>query len=114
MATINGHLKHAIWFEDRVDTHLDGRLCDWINIWRRRSKLNLEAAVRAGIDLVPVDRVWDFAGNEIARQIGKPPNDLILPNRQAIEAAFFRRVDDVSAAALWGERHDVEEPDAER
>ena len=66
------------------------------------------------MDAVPVDRIWDFAVNEIARQVGKPANELLLPNRQAIEAAFFRRVDDVSAAALRGERHEPEEPDDKR
>ena len=40
--------------------------------------------------------------------------ELLLPNRQAIEAAFFSRVDDVSAAALRGERRELEEPDAGR
>ena len=97
-ATTNGYLTHLIWFEDRVDTHLEGRLVDWINIWRRRAKLDLAAAIRAGIDLVPVDPIWNFALNEIARQIGKPSSELLLPKREDIEALFFRRVEDVCAA----------------
>jgi len=98
IATINGYLTHVIWFEDRVDTHLEGRLVDWINIRRRRAKLDLTAAIRAGIDLVPVDPIWNFALNEIARQIGKPSSELLLPKREDIEALFFRRVEDVCAA----------------
>ncbi len=107
ISTINDYLTHLIWFEDRVDTYLDGRLCDWIAIWRGRPKLNLEAAIRAGVDLVPVDRIWNFAVTEIGRQLGKPASELLLPNRQAIEAAFFRRVEEVCAAALRGERHEM-------
>jgi len=106
IAAINGYLTYVIWFQDRVDTYLEGRLCDWIDIRRRRSKRDPLAAIRAGVDLVPVDRIGDFAVNEIARQIGKPANDLLLPNRQAIEVAFFKTVDDVCAAALRGERHE--------
>ena len=84
------------------------------DIWRGRPKRDQAAVIRAGVDLVPIDRIWDFAVNEIARQLGKPASELLLPNRQAIEAAFFRRVDDVCAAALRGERHEAEEPDGER
>jgi hypothetical protein len=113
IATINGYLTHVIWFEDRVYTHLDGRLCDWITIWRRRPKLDQVAVIRTAVDLVPVDQIWDFAVNEIARQVGKPANELLLPNRQAIEVAFFKRVDDVSAAALRGERYEIKSPDDE-
>jgi len=80
IATINGYLKHEIWFEDRVGTYLDGRLCDWITIWWGRPKRDQAAVIRAGVDLVSTDRIWSFAVNEIARQIGKPPNDLLLPN----------------------------------
>jgi hypothetical protein len=108
IAAENGYLTHVIWFEDRVDTHLDGRLCDWITIWRDRPKLDQTAVIQAGVGLVPVDPIWDFAVNEIARQVGKPASELLLPNRQAIEAAFFTRVDDVSVAALRGERHEVD------
>jgi hypothetical protein len=104
IAVANGYLTHVIWFEDRVDTYLEGRLCDWIDIRRRRSKRDPLAAIRAGVDLVPVDRIWDFAVTEIARQIGK--SELLLPNRQAIEMAFFRRVDEECAAALRGERYE--------
>jgi len=114
VAIANGYSAHIIWFEDRVDTYLEGRLCDWIDIWRRRTKLDQAAVIRAGVDLVPVDRIWDFAVSEIARQLGKPANELLLPNRQVIETDFFRRVDDVSAAALRGERHETERPDDER
>jgi hypothetical protein len=109
IATINNYVTHVIWFEDRVDTHLDGRLRDRITIWRRGTKLDLAAVIRAGIDLVPVDRIWSFAVNEIARQVGKPANELLLPKREAIEGAFLRRVDDVYAAALRGERHEMDE-----
>jgi len=114
IAIANGYLANVIWFEDRVDTHLDGRLCDWVTIWRSRPKLDQAAVIRDGIDLVPVDRIWDFAVNEIARQVGKPASELLIPNRQAVEAVFFKRVDAVSAAALRGERHEPEEPDDKR
>ena len=113
IATINRYLTHVIWFEDRVYTHLDGRLCDWITIWRRRPKLDQAAVIRTAVDLVPVDQIWDFAVNEIARQVGKPANELLLPNQQAIEVAFFSRVDVVSAAALLGEHYGVKGPDDE-
>jgi hypothetical protein len=63
------------------------------------------------VDLVPVDRIWNFAVTEIGRQLGKPASELLLPNRQAIEAAFFRRVEEVCAAALRGERHEMEKFD---
>jgi hypothetical protein len=108
IATINGYLSHVIWFEDRVDTYLEGRLCDWIRIWRSRPKLDQAAVIRTAVDLVPVDRIWDFAVKEIARQLSKPASELLVPNRQAIESAFFSRVDDVSAAVLRGERREVD------
>jgi hypothetical protein len=113
IAVTNGYLTHVIWFEDRVDTYLEGRLCDWIDIRRRRSKRDDSVAIRAGVDLVPTDRIWNFAVSEIARQVGKPTIELLLPNRGAIEAAFFRRVEEVCAAALRGERYEVVEPDSE-
>jgi hypothetical protein len=113
IAVTNGYLTHVIWFEDRVDTYLEGRLCDWIDIRRRRSKRDDSVAIRAGVDLVPTDRIWNFAVDEIALQRGKPASELVLPNRQAIEAAFFRKVDDVCAAAVRGERHEEREPDDE-
>ena len=114
IAAANGYLTYVIWFEGRVDTYLDGRLCDWIDNWRCRTNLDQAAVIRAGVDLIPVDRIWNFAMNEIARQIGKPVSELLLPNRQAIEAVFFRRVEEVSAAALRGESREVGKPDSER
>jgi hypothetical protein len=45
------------------------------------------------------DRIWDFAVSEIALQLGKPSNELLLPNRESLEAIFFARVAKVRAAA---------------
>jgi hypothetical protein len=114
IAVTNCYLTHVIWFEDRVDTYLEGRLCDWIDIRRRRSKRDDSVAIRAGVDLVPTDRIWNFAVSEIALQLGKPASELLLPDREPIEVAFFRRVDDVCAAALRGERHEEGEPGDKR
>jgi hypothetical protein len=40
--------------------------------------------------------------------MSKHASELLVPNRQAIESAFFSRVDDVSAAVLRGERREVD------
>ena len=79
-------------------------------------------ARRTPASMEHVFTVWDHAcaalaysfQNEIARQLSKPASELLLPNRQAIESAFFSRVDDVSAAVLRGEGHEEREPDDER
>ncbi len=74
------------------------RLSDWIQIYSG-SSVDVPMALRAGVDLVLVDRVWNFAATEIARQLGKPAAELLRPNREAIEAAFFAEVTRVCAAA---------------
>jgi hypothetical protein len=82
------YLKRINWFEDRVDTFL-ARLVDWIESKDSKVKIDVASAVRAGIELVPVDAVWDFAVKEIARQLDVPPAELALPNRTTVEKAFF-------------------------
>jgi hypothetical protein len=96
IARSNNHLTRVVWFEDRVHTFLH-RLGDLIE---RRNKTKLDvAAIKAGVDLAPVDRVWNFALKEIAHQLGKLPGELLLPDRNAIEATFFARVDKIIGSA---------------
>jgi len=92
IANANDYLTHLVWFQDRVGTCLDGALHDWIDIRKRRAEVDW-TAVRAGVDLVPKERIWHFALHEIAIQVGRVPAELVLPNRETSEAAFFSRVD---------------------
>ena len=72
IAVANGYLKRITWFDDRVGFYLESRLVDWISSTGRRAKIDVASAIRAGIDLVPVDNIWEFGINEIARQIDRP------------------------------------------
>jgi hypothetical protein len=92
IATVNGNFLHVVWWKDRVGTHLDGRLADFLDITRKRKGPDLTPAIQASVDLVPVQRIWDFAIAAIARQLAKPPNELLLPDRDAAEANFFAMV----------------------
>jgi hypothetical protein len=98
IATINQYSTYTLWWGDRVSTFLD-RLSDWIEIWGRGTKRNPLPVLRTSLNLIMKDRIWDFAVSEIALQLGKPSNELLLPNRESLEAIFFARVAKVRAAA---------------
>jgi hypothetical protein len=109
VATTNKYLTHVVWWEDRFDTYLD-RLGDWIERMRR-TKLDPTAAVQEGLSLVPVNRIWSFALNEITRQLAIPANELHLPDREVIEKLLFARVRAACAAPSrhrdsWPKEHD--------
>ena len=98
IATINQYSTYTLWRRDRVSTFLD-RLSDWIEIWGRGTKRNPLPVLRTSLNLIMKDRIWDFGVSEIALQLGKPSNEIFLPNREALEADFFARVAKVRAAA---------------
>ena len=97
-ATINRYSTYTLWWGDRVSTFLE-RLSDWIEIWGRGTKRNPLPVLRTSLNLIMKDRIWDFAVSEIALQLGKPSNEIFLPNRETLEADFFARVAKVRAAA---------------
>ena len=115
IAVANDYLKRINWFDDRVDTYLECRLDGWISSKRltqtkriyccleRRAKIEMEAAIRAGINLEPVDMIWHFAINEIARQLDKKPSELLLPSWQTVAKAFFTKVEEMCAAGVSNE-----------
>ena len=98
IATINQYPTYTLWWGDRVSTFLD-RLNDWIEIWGRGTKRNPLPVLRTSLNLIMKDRIWDFGVSEIALQLGKPSNELLLPNRESLEAIFFARVTKVRVAA---------------
>ncbi len=110
IATANRYFAHVRWWKDRVDTHLDGLLADFLERTGRRTERDLGPAIRAGVDLVPVDRIWEFAVNEIGRQLGKPSSELLMPNREAVEMMFFAKVHEICIDYLRGEHRDGEKP----
>jgi hypothetical protein len=80
IARANGYVRHLVWLEHRAGTCLDGGL--------RIAKFDL-TTMRTGRDLVPVERIWQFAVREIALQMGRASGELVLPKRETGEAAFF-------------------------
>jgi len=104
VATLNQYSTYTLWWGDRVSTFLD-RLNDWIEIWGRATKRNPLPVLRTSLNLIMKDRIWDFAVSEIALQLGKPSNDLLLPNRESLEAIFFAKVAKVRAAARRRRSH---------
>ena len=97
IGALNGYSLPVAWWNDPLKTFLESLKC-WIKVYRENA--SSAAAIRAGVDMVLVDRIWKFARTEIARQMGKHPDELRLPDRDAIEATFFVRVDEICAAAL--------------
>jgi len=97
IATLNRYSQHVRWLEDQVEFFLE-RLA--YSIATDKKKDHRELAIRTGVNLVLVDRIWKFAITEIAGQLAKTPDELLLPDRDDIEATFFARVDGVCAAAL--------------
>jgi len=92
IAVANGYLRRVAWFDDRVDTYLECRLVNWIKSKERKAKIDIASAIRAGIDLVPVDNIWEFAINEIARQIDRPASELMVPNRRRLRKRSLPRL----------------------
>jgi len=110
IAVKNGYLTRINWFEDRVSTYLECRLAGWIESKGRTAEIDMAAAVRASIDLVPVDMIWEFAVKEIARQLDKEPSELLLPNWEAAAKALFTNVHKVCTAGLKSDQNPPNEP----
>ena len=80
IATANSYLTHLIWWEDRVGTHLESCLAGFLER-RSRTERDMGPAIAPGIALVPVHGIWNFTVTEIARQLAKRPEELLLPDR---------------------------------
>jgi hypothetical protein len=90
VAPANGRFSRARAAEQaiaRVET-----VADFLAITRKRKGRDLNPAVQASVEPVPVQRTWDFAITAIARQLAKPSNEVLLPDRDAAEANFFSMV----------------------
>jgi hypothetical protein len=92
IARVNNNLTYVMWFAHRVREFLDA-VSYSIDVGDG-PKIDLVTA-KVGIELVPVDRVWKFAIDEIALQLAIPGDELLQPNRQALEAAFFAKLDEI-------------------
>jgi hypothetical protein len=97
IGAFNGYSLPVPWWNDPLTTFLQS-LTHWIEVYKE--KAGSAAAIRAGVDMVLVDRIRKFAITEIARQLGKRADELLLPDRDDIETSFFAGVDGVCAAAL--------------
>ena len=67
-------------------------------------------AIAPGVALVPVQGIWNFTGNKIARQLRQASRKNCFSRPGAsLEASFFAMVEHVCAAALRGEHPEQQE-----
>src|SRR5580700_10576263 len=81
----------GLW-DDEVGTILDSFLVDYLELQRMKGKNQASTKKKAledAISSTDTKRKWEYACNAIVRQIQKSVDELRMPDKAAIEAAYW-------------------------
>ena len=102
LARANNYPTYIFYWDNEVSRLVDSQLPGWIDAADTKGTFDRKVAIAEAVDQVRAqsNKKWNYAINEIAKQLKVRPNDLRLPNRTELEAAFFTRALENAFAAV--------------